>query len=192
MREFSRPNVVVSKCLGFAACRWNAEIIQVDVVKKLKPFVNFIIVCPEVEIGLGVPRDPIQIISINDKEKLIQPASRNDLTEKMIKFTDLFLSSLDEIDGFILKSRSPSCGLNDVKIYPGLVKVDPISTNNSGFFGRRVLEMFSDLAIEDECQLNDIKIRQHFLKKLFTRACFREGKNSNKIEEFVKDFFENL
>jgi len=189
MREFSRPNVVVSKCLGFAACRWNAEIIQVDVVNKLKPFVNFITVCPEVEIGLGIPRDPIQIVSIKGEEKLIQPASGNNLTEKMIKFTDSFLSSLDEIDGFILKSRSPSCGINDVKIYPGLEKVDPISSNNSGFFGRRVLEIFSDLAIEDDCQLNDIKIRQRFLKKLFTRACFRKGKNSNKIADFVKDIF---
>jgi len=192
MREFSRPNVVVSKCLGFAACRWNAEIIQVDVVNKLKPFVNFITVCPEIEIGLGVPRDPIQIISINEEEKLIQPASKNDLTEKMIKFTDLFLSSLDDIDGFILKCRSPSCGLHDVKIYPSLEKADPISSNNSGFFGRRVLETFSSLAIEDDCQLNDIKIRQRFLKKLFTRACFREGKNSNKIEEFVEDIIKNL
>jgi len=96
---------------------------------------------------------------------------------------------LDEIDGFILKSRSPSCGINDVKIYPGLEKVDPISSNNSGFFGRRVLEIFSDLAIEDDYQLNDIKIRQRFLKKLFTRACFRKGKNSNKIADFVKDIF---
>ena len=158
----------------------------------MEPYVNFIPVCPEVEIGLGVPRDPIHIVSIKDEEKLIQPASGNDLTEKMIKFTDSFLSSLDEIDGFILKSRSPSCGIKDVKIYPSLEKADPISSNNPGFFGRRVLEMFSDLAIEDDCQLNDIKIRQHFLKKLFTRACFREGKNSNKIEEFVKDIFKNL
>ncbi|WP_287583493.1 DUF523 domain-containing protein, partial [Candidatus Borrarchaeum sp.] len=189
MREFTRPNIVVSKCLGFAACRWNAEIIQADNIKKLEPYVNFIPVCPEVEIGLGIPRDPIQIVSMNGEEKLIQPASGNDLTEKMIKFTDLFLSSLDEIDGFILKSRSPSCGINDVKIYPSLETTDPISSNNSGFFGRRVLEIFPDLAINDECQLKDSKIRQDFLKKLFTRACFREGQKVNKIEDFVKRNF---
>ncbi|MCK5588521.1 MAG: DUF523 domain-containing protein [Candidatus Lokiarchaeota archaeon] len=183
---------MVSKCLGFASCRWNAEIIQADVVKKLEPFVKFIPVCPEVEIGLGVPRDPIQIVSIKGEEKLIQPSSGNDLTEMMRTFADSFLSSLDEIDGFILKSRSPSCGINDVKIYASLEKAEPISANNSGFFSRKVIEMFSDLAIEDDCRLNDIKIRQHFLTKLFTIASFREVKNSNKIQEFVVDIFENL
>lgn len=191
MKRFVRPNIVVSKCLGFAACRWNAEIIQTNVIKELEPYVNFIPVCPEVEISLGVPRDPILIVSIKGEEKLIQHTSGNDLTEKMLTFTESFLSSLDDIDGFILKSRSPSCGIQDVKIYPSLEKADPISCNNSGFFGRRVLEMFSDLAIEDDCQLNDIKIRQHFLKKLFACTCFREGKNFNKIEEFVKGIIKN-
>ena len=193
MQTFVIPNVVISKCIGFDACRWNAEIIQTDFIKELEPYVNFIPVCPEVEIGLGVPRDPIQIVQpTTGNEKLMQPASGNDLTEKMLKFADSFLSSLDEIDGFILKSRSPSCGIKDVKIYQSLEKTEPISSNTAGFFGRRVLEMFSDLAIEDDCQLNDIKIRQHFLKKLFSRACFREYKNSHKIEEFVKDIFTNL
>jgi len=191
MRRFVRPNIVVSKCLGFAACRWNAEIIKAGIIKKLEPYVNFIPVCPEVEIGLGIPRDPIQIVSIKGEEKLVQPASGNDLTEKMIQFRDSFLSSLNEIDGFILKSRSPSCGIKDVKIYPSLEKAEPISANNSGFFSRKVIEMFPDLAIEDDCQLNDIKIRQHFLKKLFACTCFREGKNFNKIEEFVKGIIKN-
>jgi len=93
MSALVKPNIVVSKCLGFAACRWNAEIIQSDVIKKLEQYVNFIPVCPEVEIGLGIPRDPIQIVSIKGEEKLIQPASGNNLTEKMIQFTDSFLSS---------------------------------------------------------------------------------------------------
>jgi uncharacterized protein YbbK (DUF523 family) len=57
MREFPKPNVVVSKCITFAPVRYNAQIIASDFVDKLKPYVSFIPVCPEVEIGLGVPRE---------------------------------------------------------------------------------------------------------------------------------------
>ncbi|MCW4033299.1 MAG: DUF523 domain-containing protein, partial [Candidatus Bathyarchaeota archaeon] len=58
MGDFPKPYVVVSKCLGFAQCRYNGLVISDDFVKKLRPFVNFNPICPEVEIGLGIPRNP--------------------------------------------------------------------------------------------------------------------------------------
>ncbi len=97
MREFGRPNVVVSKCLGFAACRWNGVTIPVEFIKKLEPFVDFYPVCPEVEIGLGVPRDPIRIVSMKGEKKLVQPATGEDVSEKMLSLADRFLSSLGEL-----------------------------------------------------------------------------------------------
>jgi uncharacterized protein YbgA (DUF1722 family)/uncharacterized protein YbbK (DUF523 family) len=87
-------------------------------VEKLKPFVNFVPVCPEVETGLGVPRNPIRIVLAKGKRRLVQPATGLDLTEKMEKFADSFLSSLGEVDGFILKRGSPSSGFKNVKVYP--------------------------------------------------------------------------
>lgn len=60
MRNSTKPNIVVSKCLGFAHCRYNELVISDDSVKKLRPFVNFNPICPEVEIGLGIPRNPIR------------------------------------------------------------------------------------------------------------------------------------
>ncbi len=64
MRNFSRPKVVISKCLEFENVRYDGGIISSVFVKKLMPHVDFIPVCPEVEIGLGTPRDPLRIVSV--------------------------------------------------------------------------------------------------------------------------------
>ena len=57
-----KPRIVVSRCLGFDHCRYNGDVIKDDFVEALTPFVEYITVCPEVEIGLGVPRKPIRLI----------------------------------------------------------------------------------------------------------------------------------
>ncbi|MFX1521021.1 MAG: YbgA family protein [Promethearchaeota archaeon] len=185
MSRFVRPNVVVSKCLGFDSCRWNAVTIPCEITRKLQPYASFITVCPEVEIGLGVPRDPIRIVSAEGERRLIQPATMNDVTGKMLTFADNFLGSLQDVDGFILKNRSPSCGIKDVKVYPGLERVGPMTSKSAGFFGSKVLNMFTGLAIEDEGRLNDFEIREHFLTKLFAISSFREVKKSKKMHELV-------
>ena len=104
------PIVVVSQCLGFAAVRYNGQMLQDGFVKALADHVQFVQVCPEVGIGLGVPRDPIRIVSDKNGRRLVQPASGRDLTTDMTRFSDGFLSGAGPVDGFILKSRSPSCG----------------------------------------------------------------------------------
>jgi len=65
VRKFGKPRIVVSRCIEFDSCRYNGLKISSDVVKKLKTYVDFTPICPEVEIGLGVPREPIRIITGN-------------------------------------------------------------------------------------------------------------------------------
>ena len=191
MRKFSKPTVVVSKCITFAPVRWDSSIIASDFVEKLKPQVNFIPVCPEMEIGLGVPRNPIRIVLVNGENKLMQPSTGIDFTEKMSTFADSFLSSLtEEVDGFILKSGSPSSGFKNVKIYPKLEKSASIA-KGPGFFGKVILQKFPYLAIEDERRLLNPRIKEHFLTKLFTFANFREAKKSGTISDLVRFQSEN-
>jgi uncharacterized protein YbgA (DUF1722 family)/uncharacterized protein YbbK (DUF523 family) len=185
MREFPKPVVVVSKCITFEPVRWNGQIIASEFVEKLDPYVNFVPVCPEVEIGLGVPRDPIRIVLVNGEKKLLQPTTGFDFTDKMTKFSDSFLDSLEAVDGFILKSASPSSGFKNVKVYPSIEKVSSIE-KAPGFFGGAVLQKFPNLAIEDERRLLNPRIREHFLTKLFTLASFREVKKSGKVRDLVK------
>jgi len=185
MREFPKPVVVVSKCITFEPVRWNGQIIASEFVEKIKPYVAFVPVCPEVEIGLGVPRDPIRIVLLNGEKKLLQPSTGLDFTEQMSKFSKSFLDSLDEVDGFILKSGSPSSGFKNVKVYPSIERVSSIG-KAPGFFGGAVLQKFQNLAIEDERRLLNPRIREHFLTKLFTLASFREVKKSGKIRDLVR------
>jgi uncharacterized protein YbgA (DUF1722 family)/uncharacterized protein YbbK (DUF523 family) len=184
MAPHPKPTIVVSKCLGFDACRYNGQVANDAFVRKLEKHVDYVPICPEVEIGLGVPRFPIRIISPK-KRRLIQPTTGKDVTDDMSRFCEEFLSSLNQVDGFILKFRSPSCGFKDVRIYEKSEK-SPAVEKGAGFFGGAVLKRFPGLALEDEGRLRSLKIREHFLTKLFALAKFQAVKKSNEIRELVR------
>ncbi|MED1865093.1 DUF523 and DUF1722 domain-containing protein [Fictibacillus nanhaiensis] len=172
MEAFARPRVVVSKCLEFDACRYNGDVIYNDVIKKLMDYVDFVPVCPEVEIGLGTPRETIRIVKKGEDHFLLQPSTQRDVTTEMRTFSDGYLAGIIDTDGFILKTRSPSCGLKEVKVYASTEK-GPAIGHSSGLFGGRVAELYSHLAIEEEGRLNNFTIRDRFYTKLFTLAAFR-------------------
>ena len=186
MTSFEIPILVVSKCLGFDACRYNGEMLYDAVLEKLAGYVRMITICPEVEIGLGTPRDPIRIV---EEEKLglrlIQPSTGKEVTGDMNRFSQHFLGSLVEVDGFILKSRSPSCALKDAKVFSGVGKA-PIKGKGPGLFGSAVLEKYGHLAIEDEGRLKNYLIREHFLIKLFTLARFRQLKKRSSHQALIE------
>jgi uncharacterized protein YbgA (DUF1722 family)/uncharacterized protein YbbK (DUF523 family) len=185
MRKFTRPIVVVSKCLEFEPVRYDGSVVHDEFVRAFKPHVDFIPVCPEVEIGLGVPRATVRVVRDDGGRRLIQPATGADVTGKMDAFSTSFLDGLEAVDGFILKSRSPSSGIKEVKIYAGAEKAAPVG-KGPGFFGGAVLARFGHLAVEDEGRLKNLRIREHFLTKLFALASFREVKASGRFGELVK------
>lgn len=185
MNIFFKPRIVISKCIEFESCRWNGLMIESSFVKKLKSLVEFIPVCPELEIGLGVPRKPIRVVVKNNKKYLLQNETEADLTNKMNNFANSYLNSLENIDGFILKDRSPSCGSKDVKIYPALGKVSPVAGNGSGLFGAQVLSMYSHLAVENEGRLNNFTLRENFLTKVFLFSSFRKLKEDITIHKIM-------
>ena len=94
----------------------------------------------------------------------------------MRKFAKGFRISLgEEVDGFILKSRSSSCAVDDAKLFPGL-EADRHSARSSGFFAENILRRHSDTAIADETQLGNTRYREYFFTHLFARADFRGTK----------------
>lgn len=185
MRKFCKPDVVLSKCLGFEYCRYNGLIISSEIVDKLNPFVNVHTVCPEIEIGLGVPRDPVRIVDVGRNLRLMQPSSGVDVTDDILLFSKSFLDSIEEVDGFILKSRSPTCGIKDVKVYSSMDKGSSIK-KTYGFFGQEILKRFPNAVVEDEGRLRNFRIREHFLTKLFTLSSFKKLKNSKSINNLIK------
>jgi uncharacterized protein YbgA (DUF1722 family)/uncharacterized protein YbbK (DUF523 family) len=188
--DLPKPTIFSSRCLGFDKCRWNGEIIPDKFIEKLKAFVNYVTTCPEFEIGLGVPRDPVRVVLQKDTYRLMQLNTEEDLTDKMNSFVSDYISSIKEIDGFILKDRSPSCGLKDVKVYAGLKPSSPIK-KSSGFFAKGILDNFPGIATETEARLTNFTIREHFLTKAFTSARFRMLKRKPMMRELVQFHAEN-
>jgi uncharacterized protein YbgA (DUF1722 family)/uncharacterized protein YbbK (DUF523 family) len=139
-------------------------------------------VCPEVEIGLGIPRETVRIVRMDGFDHLIQPATGSDVTGEMSAFATKFLDSLPPVDGFILKGGSPTSGTSGVRVYPSAEKSQAIE-RTAGFFARAVLERFSELPIEDELRLNNARIRDHFLTCIFTLAAFREAEEKGERED---------
>src|SRR5205085_12236099 len=109
-----RPRVVISACLLGRAVRWDGGHKRApDLLAALGRRVEWVPVCPEVELGLGVPREPIRLVRVGDDTRLVVTTTGEDLTEKMRAYAawrTQGLASL-ELDGYVLKSKSPSCGL---------------------------------------------------------------------------------
>lgn len=188
-----RPIILVSKCIEIDSCRYNAQMVHNGFVKRLFEFVDFVCVCPEVEIGLGVPRKAISIFLDRDSSErfLIQRDSDLDCSKNMKDFCFKFVSGLEEIDGAILKGKSPSCGLYDVKVHD--LDTKGFLKKEAGFFAEEVLKKFGDLPLEDENRLSNFEICEVWLFRVFTFARFRVAlKNDNwgSLKEFFeKNFF---
>ena len=170
---FPRPILVVSRCLGFEPVRYNGQIVRDDFVQRLVAVCEPRTVCPEVEIGLGIPRPPIRLVRRREGTlTLVQPDTGRDVTGLMTEFAGGYLEGLDPVDGFLLKSRSPSCGFRDVKIYPESESSAPVG-KTAGLFGAAVLDRFPQAACEDEGRLRDEPLRERFLTLLFALARLR-------------------
>ena len=179
-----KPKVIMSRCLGFDNCRYNGDMITFHLLDIMKDKIEFIPVCPELDIGLGVPRESLRLIKKNDKIDLVQPNSGRYLTKEMKKYSQEILEKFSDVDGFILKGRSPSCGIKDVKIYSGLVK-SPVIEKSQGVFAGEVFKKFSYLPIEEEGRLTNLSIREHFFTKLYVIFNFKKIVKSNSFKDLI-------
>ena len=187
MSEFVKPIVVISKCIEFDYCRWNGNIIRSPIVEFMKTYFNFKPICAESEIGLGVPRHPVRLELTDGELSMIQPKTNNNLTNNMNEFSRQFINSLKEVDGFILKSDSPSCGVYNVKHYLRNKKNEVyIKERGFGLFAKAILEHYPFSAIETEGRLRNFRIREHYLTKLYILAEYRVTSKSKKISKLIE------
>jgi uncharacterized protein YbgA (DUF1722 family)/uncharacterized protein YbbK (DUF523 family) len=135
----------------------------VDVLGK---FVEWVPVCPEVEIGLSIPRESLRLVGDPAAPRLIAPKSGTDHTDRMRAWARERLEQLAAMDlcGFVLKKDSPSSGLFRVKVYNqhGMAE-----RTGSGLFARAVRDRFPLLPLEEEGRLNDLPLRENFIERIF-------------------------
>lgn len=183
-----KPKILISKCIEHDNCRYDASMISSDFVNRIKKYVEFVTVCPELSIGLSVPRESLRIVYENGEKFLKDSECGKDHSYKMEVFSENFSSNISSngIHGAILKSRSPTCGFKDVKMYAGLGKKTCLPQKSPGYFGGIFKDYMENLPIEDEGRLKNYDIREHFLTRIFTMAYFDYVKESKKISELVK------
>ena len=131
---------------------------------------------------MGIPRAPIHIISQDHKKILHQTETGKDFSPKMNSFSEKYLSKINQIDGFILKSKSPSCGIRDTKIYSNKTP-SPIG-KGEGLFTSKIIEKFPYHPKEDEKRLNNPLLREHFFTAIFTIADFKTVNNMETLYNY--------
>jgi uncharacterized protein YbbK (DUF523 family) len=178
-----KPVIIISNCLELKACRYDGQMSSSPFVRKIREDVELRPVCPEVQIGLGIPREPIRIIWKDGKKQVKNYQGDKDYTKALSVFSEQFLINLDDVDGFILKSKSPSCGIRGTKQFN---KDGIVFERSSGIFADFVLKQFPLFPIVDEQQLLDAKIQENFLTKVFALSKFREINPKGSILEFIQ------
>ena len=129
-------------------------------------------VCPEVEIGMGAPRPTIRLVEEADGLHLVAPSTGEDFTDRMNSFADEKIAELQglDLDGYVLKKNSPSCGLERIKVYRNDM---PSRKDERGMFVTRLLERWPALPVEEDGRLNDPRLRENFIERVFSRNRWR-------------------
>lgn len=139
----------------------------------LGQFVDYVPVCPEVEMGLPIPRQTLRLTGEPETPRLVFSKSGEDITAEMTAWAGQRLQQLAEEDlcGFIFKSRSPSSGMARVKLYD---RNGVPNKNGVGLFARLFMEYFPLLPVEEDGRLHDPRLRENFLEAIFTFGSWRD------------------
>jgi uncharacterized protein YbbK (DUF523 family)/uncharacterized protein YbgA (DUF1722 family) len=169
--------------IGISACL-TGEAVRYDGQHKLDPFVSqtvgqlvrWVPVCPEVELGLGVPRETIRLEALDEHPeavRLVAPGSGTDHTRAMKRYARRRVRALAacEIDGFVVKKGSPSCGMARVPVHRDGGR--PPRRQGRGFFARELMRSLPTLPVEEEGRLHDPGLRESFFVRVFAHHRLR-------------------
>ena len=187
-----RLRLGISSCLLGAEVRYNGGHKRDSfLVDTLGRWVEWVPVCPEVEVGLGTPRPPIRLERHRgDQEiRLVMPGTGEDLTAPMRAWAarrGAELAALD-LDGYVLKKDSPSCGLERVKVYPAAAGGIP-TKDGRGLFAAALVAALPDLPVEEEGRLNDPSLRESFIAQVLAHHRWRAERAEGGGTRDARDF----
>ena len=156
----------------------------------LGQYVEYVPVCPEVECGLGLPRESLRLVGHPDSPRLVTVRTNRDYTERMVDWAKNRVVQLEEegLCGFIFKRGSPSSGMERVRVYNE--KGVPVS-KGVGMFAREFMAHFPLIPVEEEGRLHDPGLRENFIERIFTMRRWREmldrGRTVGRLVAFHTD-----
>ncbi len=159
--------VGVSTCLLGERVRYDGgHKLDRFVTKILADYFSFYPVCPEVEVGMPTPREAVRLVGKPDSPRMVGRKTGEDWTDRMHSYTARRVRELEKqnLSGYIFQKGSPSCGIERVKVYtedghPG--------ATGAGMFAKAVRERYPLLPVEDEGRLNDNRLRENFIERVF-------------------------
>ena len=165
----ARPRVGISRCLLGDEVRYDGgHKRELPLIEELSDLVEWVPVCPELEAGMGVPREPIHLVArptgSDARVRAVEVRTGRDWTDRLAAWSLHRLGELEgmRLSGFVLKSRSPSCGLRDVPILTDGER----RTDGSGLFAAALVAAFPGLPVEDEERLRDPAVLATFLDRV--------------------------
>lgn len=168
--DVGRPRVGISRCLlGDEVRHDGGHKRDALLLSTLGALVEWIPVCPEVEAGMGTPREAIDLVESDSgvpagqaRVRVLGVRSRTDWTERMTMWSMTRVQAIADLDGYVLKSDSPSCGLQGVRVHGS----GGVALVGRGLFAEALVRMFPELPMEEETQLRDAAVRASFIQRV--------------------------
>lgn len=184
--NMERPRLGISACLLGERVRYDGDHKRhAFIADVLSQHVEWVPVCPEVAIGMGVPRPPLRLTGDAKQPRAVGvDDSGLDVTAVLTAYGRRMALELDVIDGYIFKARSPSCGVARVKVFDG----KRTRTNGAGLYARKIMVRRPLVPVAEEGDLDDGARRDNFLERVFAHRRWRlfvaEGFTPARLMEF--------
>ena len=176
----TKPRLGISACLLGHKVRFDGGHKREQFLTELfGKFVAWIPICPEVEVGMGVPRETVRLVGTLTNPSMIAEKSGKDWTEAMHSFAAKRLRDIAEqnLSGYVFKKDSPSCGMERVRVYNSKGMAE---RQGRGLFAAALMSQWPLLPVEEEGRLNDLKLRENFIERVFAYHRWRQAYSDRK------------
>ena len=172
--QAGKPKIAISACLLGEPVRYNGGHKESRLCSQaLAEFFEFVPLCPEVAIGLGTPREPIRLVGDPQQPRAVGSVDPTlDVTQALADYGQRMANELDGLCGYIFMQKSPSCGLERVKVYQD--KGRPAELSGRGIHAQAFCNRHPDLPVEEDGRLNDPVLRENFLTRVFAYSAWRD------------------
>ena len=174
-------NIAISSCLLGEHVRYDGTDKKHSVLSQIpKELIQFIPICPEVAIGMGIPRPPIQLVDTKEGIQALQIDNpNNNFTEALQTYGKTMSNELDNIFGYIFKARSPSCGINSTPVFINGAE----HRKDTGLFAAQIIQTLPDLPVTEEATLTTLVQYQSFFNKVFEYSQQKYNMKQKQLEK---------
>jgi uncharacterized protein YbgA (DUF1722 family)/uncharacterized protein YbbK (DUF523 family) len=190
MEDFfsSKPRIGISACLLGQKVRYDGgDKKDRFLTETVGPYVEWVPVCPEQEVGMGVPREPVRLVGDPAAPRVIAERSGKDWTLALNYYSHRRVTELMQLDlsGYVFKKDSPSCGMERVRVY----NLKGVATRRGrGLFAAAVIRQLRLLPVEEEGRLNDPILRENFVERVFACQRWQQCAHQRKSIRSLVDF----